>query len=58
MSSRTFGYPLSLFADHGPVRPVRVLKRVFGYTSVHYRGMVKNHHWHLAGFALANLDLA
>ncbi len=33
----------------------RILKRVFGYTKVRYRGMVKNHHWHLAAFALVNL---
>jgi IS5 family transposase len=35
--------------------PFRILKRVFGYTKVRYRGMVKNHHWHLAAFALVNL---
>jgi len=35
--------------------PFRILKRVFGYTKVRYRGIVKNHHWHLAAFALANL---
>ena len=33
----------------------RILKRVFGYTKVRYRGIVKNHHWHLAAFALVNL---
>jgi IS5 family transposase len=35
--------------------PFRILKRVFGYTKVRYRGMVKNHHWHLTAFALVNL---
>src|ERR1035437_9897473 len=35
--------------------PFRILKRVFGYTRVRYRGIVKNHHWHLAAFALVNL---
>ena len=33
----------------------RILKRVFGYTKVRYRGIVKNHHWHLTAFALVNL---
>jgi IS5 family transposase len=28
----------------------RILKRVFGYTKVRYRVVVKNHHWHLAAF--------
>ena len=37
--------------------PFRILKRVFGYTKVRYRGIAKNHHWHLAGFALVNLYL-
>jgi IS5 family transposase len=36
--------------------PFRILKRVFGYTKVRYRGIVKNHHWHLAAFALVNLS--
>jgi len=27
--------------------PFRILKRVFGYTKVRYRGILKNHHWHL-----------
>jgi len=27
--------------------PFRILKRVFGYTKVRYRGLVKNQHWHL-----------
>jgi len=31
------------------------LKRVFGYTKVRYRGLVKNQHWHLAAFALVNV---
>jgi len=35
--------------------PFRILKRVFGYTKVRYRGMVKNQNWHLAAFALVNL---
>jgi IS5 family transposase len=35
--------------------PFRILKRVFGYTKVRYRGIVKNHHWHLVAFALFNL---
>jgi IS5 family transposase len=35
--------------------PFRIQKRVFGYTKVRYRGIVKNHHWHLAAFALVNL---
>ena len=33
----------------------RILKRVFGYTKVRYRGIAKNQHWHLAAFALVNL---
>ena len=37
--------------------PFRILKRVFGYTRVRNRGIVKNHHWHLAAFALVNLYL-
>ena len=35
--------------------PFRILKRTFGYTRVRYRGIVKNHRWHLAAFALVNL---
>jgi hypothetical protein len=35
--------------------PFRILKRVFGYTKVRHRGIVKNHHWHLAALALVNL---
>ncbi len=33
--------------------PFRILKRVFGYTKARYRGIVKNHHWYLAAFALS-----
>jgi hypothetical protein len=35
--------------------PFRILKRVFGYTKVCYRGLKKNHEWLLAAFALVNL---
>ena len=35
--------------------PFRILKRVFGYTKVRYRGIKKNHAWLLAAFALVNL---
>jgi len=35
--------------------PFRVLKRVFGFTKVRYRGLKKNHEWICAGFALVNL---
>ena len=35
--------------------PFRILKRVFGFTKVRYRGLKKNHEWHLAAFALVNL---
>jgi IS5 family transposase len=35
--------------------PFRILKRVFGFTRVRYRGLKKNHEWLCAGFALANL---
>jgi IS5 family transposase len=35
--------------------PFRVLKRVFGFTKVRYRGLKKNHEWLCAGFALVNL---
>lgn len=35
--------------------PFRILKRVFGYTKVRYRGIKKNHEWLLAAFALVNL---
>ena len=35
--------------------PFRILKRVFGYTKVRYRGLKKNHEWLLAAFALINL---
>ncbi len=36
--------------------PFRILKRVFGYTRVRYRGLKKNHEWLLAAFALVNLS--
>jgi IS5 family transposase len=35
--------------------PFRILKRVFGFTKVRYRGLKKNHQWLLAAFALVNL---
>jgi IS5 family transposase len=35
--------------------PFRVLKRVFGFTRVRYRGLKRNHEWLCAGFALVNL---
>jgi RHS repeat-associated protein len=35
--------------------PFRILKRVFGYTKVRYRGIKKNHEWLLTAFALINL---
>jgi IS5 family transposase len=35
--------------------PFRILKRVFGYNKVRYRGLKKNHEWLLAAFALVNL---
>jgi IS5 family transposase len=37
--------------------PFRILKRVFGFTKVRYRGLKKNHEWLCAGFALVNLYL-
>lgn len=36
--------------------PFRILKRVFGFTKVRYRGLKKNHEWLCAAFALANID--
>src|SRR5580692_11883658 len=33
----------------------RILKRVFKYTKVRYRGLKKNHEWLLTAFALVNL---
>jgi transposase, IS5 family len=33
----------------------RIVKRVFGFTKVRYRGLKKNHEWLCAAFALANL---
>jgi IS5 family transposase len=35
--------------------PFRIVKRVFGFTKVRYRGLKKNHEWLCAAFALANL---
>jgi IS5 family transposase len=35
--------------------PFRVLKRVFGFTRVRYRGLKKNHEWICASLALVNL---
>ena len=35
--------------------PFRIVKRVFGFTKVRYRGSKKNHEWLCAVFALANL---
>jgi len=35
--------------------PFRILKRVFHYTKVRYRGIQKNHEWLLTAFALVNL---
>jgi IS5 family transposase len=37
--------------------PFRILKRVFGFTTVRYRGLWKNHQWLCAAFALVNLYL-
>ena len=37
--------------------PFRILKRVFGFTKVRYRGIWKNHQWLCAAFALVNLYL-
>ena len=37
--------------------PFRILKRVFGFTRVRYRGLKKNHEWLLTAFALVNLYL-
>jgi IS5 family transposase len=35
--------------------PFRVLKRIFGFIKVRYRGLKKNHEWLCAAFALVNL---
>ena len=35
--------------------PFRILKCIFGYTKVRYRGLRKNHQWLCAAFALVNL---
>ena len=37
--------------------PFRILKRIFGFEKVRYRGLQKNHHRLCAGFALVNLYL-
>lgn len=37
--------------------PFRILKRVFGFEKVRYRGLAKNHHRLCANFALINLYL-
>ena len=37
--------------------PFRILKRVFGFEKVRYRGLAKNHNRLCACFALANLYL-
>jgi transposase, IS5 family len=34
---------------------IRILKCVFGYTKVRYRGIVMNRHWHPSAFALVKL---
>ncbi len=35
--------------------PFRILKRIFGFTKLRYRGLKKNREWLLAAFALVNL---
>jgi IS5 family transposase len=35
--------------------PFRILKRIFGFDKVRYRGLAKNHHRLCACFALVNL---
>jgi IS5 family transposase len=35
--------------------PFRLVKRVFGFTKVRYRGLKKNHEWLCAAFAAANI---
>jgi len=35
--------------------PFRILKRVFGFTKVRYRGLAKNHEWLCAAFAAVNI---
>ena len=37
--------------------PFRILKRIFGFEKVRYRGIQKNHHRLCASFALVNLYL-
>ena len=34
--------------------PFRILKRIFGFTKVRYRGLWKSHQWLCAAFALLN----
>jgi hypothetical protein len=42
--------------SRGNINLTGLLKRVFGFTRVRYRGL-KNHEWLLAAFALVNLYL-
>jgi IS5 family transposase len=35
--------------------PFRILKRVFGFTKLRYRGLKKNHQWLCAAFAAVNI---
>ena len=35
--------------------PFRILKRVFGFVKVRYRGLKKNHEWLCAAFAVVNI---
>jgi IS5 family transposase len=37
--------------------PFRILKRIFGFDKIRYRGLAKNHHRLCACFALVNLYL-
>ena len=37
--------------------PFRILKQIFGFTKVRYRGIWKNHQWLCAAFALVSLYL-
>jgi IS5 family transposase len=37
--------------------PFRILKRIFGFDKVRYRGLAKNHHRPCSSFALVNLYL-
>jgi IS5 family transposase len=38
-------------------QPFRILKRLFGFDKIRYRGLAKNHHRLCANFALVNLYL-